>query len=518
MSPRKDRRFRVDSDETGPNALNGRACGYTGFCFSLEVMMTPMLDAYHLAAVGTRDDLRRAVARFATGSAERALLEAVVAQYDGDVDGAVRALRRQLRGLRGADFGAVADTLAPILVMRHDVDSVVSLADAIAAAGWTASAQAFRALAAADAGDRAAARTYAASAELALAEESDDVIRFRVLQRLARTAYYLDEHERAIDLALASAQLFSAMGAWRAAAAGYSIAYSIHHDVTGDAEEADRYARLWHAAASRTQDDSFVHAALAAEYELAVQFADTTRIDSLERLIRARLLPQQYTERFALALSHALVRGFSDLTAMRTLLQVSRETPGRSCGEWALCTALIAVAEAAAADGDEARRSLRAAIARLGRARASDPAYERRYRRLARAAVAVACVLLGDDVRAARTVAARESRNGEGEDRLPALMRSCALDQAPLALRGIARVFATAFALRRGLEPPAGLTNAEVEVLRLLGRGWTAGKIAHETQRSVNTVYNHTRAILGKLDASRAAEAVAIARERGLLS
>src|ERR1700681_9655 len=497
MSPRKDRRFRVDSDETGPNALNGRACGYTGFCFSLEVMMTPMLDAYHLAAVGTRDDLRRAVARFATGSAERALLEAVVAQYDGDVDGAVRALRRQLRGLRGADFGAVADRLAPILVMRHDVDSVVSLADAIAAAGWTASAQAFRALAAADAGDRAAARTYAASAELALAEESDDVIRFRVLQRLARTAYYLDEHERAIDLALASAQLCSAMGAWRAAAAGYSIAYSIHHDVTGDAEEADRYARL---------------------------------------------LPQQYTERFALALSHALVRGFSDLTAMRTLLQVSRETPGRSCGEWALCTALIAVAEAAAADGDEARRKLRAAIARLGRARASDPAYERRYRRLARAAVAVACVLLGDDVRAARTVAAPATRDGgregpaspvtralasgsaarplsgEGEDRLPALMRSCALDQAPLALRGIARVFATAFALRRGLEPPAGLTNAEVEVLRLLGRGWTAGKIAHETQRSVNTVYNHTRAILGKLDASRAAEAVAIARERGLLS
>jgi DNA-binding CsgD family transcriptional regulator len=476
-----------------------------------------MLDAYHLAALGTRDDLRRAAVGFATGSAERALLEAVIAQYDGDVDGAVRSLRRQLAGLAGAGFGAVADTLAPILVMRHDNDSVVSLADAIAAAGWTASAHAFRALAAADAGDRAAARKHAAAAELALADESDDVIRFRVLQRLARTAYYLDEHERAVDLALASAQLSSAMGAWRAAAAGYSIAYSIHHDVTGDAEEADRYARLWYAAAARTQDDSFVHAALAAEYELAVQFADLPRIDSLERLIRARLLPQQYAERFPLALSHAIVRGFSDLKAMRTLLQVSRDTPGRSSGEWSLCTALIAVAEAAAADEDDARRELRAAIMRLGRARASDPAYERRYRRLARGAVAVACILLGDDVRAARTVAAKESRDGEGEDRLPGLMRACALDQAPLALRGIARVFATAFAQRRGLEPPAGLTNAEVEVLRLLGRGWTAGKIAHETQRSVNTVYNHTRAILSKLEATRAAEAVAIARERGLL-
>jgi DNA-binding CsgD family transcriptional regulator len=476
-----------------------------------------MLDAYHLAAVGTRDDLRRAAVNRTPGSPERALLEAVIAQYDGDVEGAVRRLRHQLRRLTGWSLGAVADTLAPILVMRHDHDAVVSLAGSMAAAGWTACGHAFHALAAADVGNRAAAREHAAAAETALTEEPDEVIRFRVLQRLARTAYYLDEHERAIELALASAQLSSAMGAWRAAAAGYSIAYSIHHDVTGDALEADRFARLWHAAASKTQDDSFVHAALAAEYELAVQFADTARIDSLERVIRARLLPQQYNERFPVALSHAMVRGASDLVAMRTLLQVLRDLPGRSRGEWALCTALVAAAEAARAESADARHSLRAAIARLGRAPVSAPAYERRYRRLARAAVAVTCILLGDDIRAARTVAARESRDGEGEDGLPARMRSGTLDQAPLALRGVGRVFATAYAQRRDLEPPAGLTTAEVEVLRLLGRGWAAGRIARETQRSVNTVYNHTRAILSKLEATRAAEAVAIARDRGLL-
>jgi DNA-binding CsgD family transcriptional regulator len=476
-----------------------------------------VLDAYRLAAVGTREDLRRAVANSAPGSPERALLDGVISQYDGDVEGAVRRLRRLLRGLAGPALAAVADTLAPILVMRHDADGVVALAGMIERAGWRAPAQAFRALAAADNGDRAAARKHAAAAELALKDERDDVIVFRVLQRLARTAYYLDEHEHAIDLALASAQRSSAMGAWRAAAAGYSIPYSIHHDVTGDANEADRYARLWHAAASKSQDDSFVHAALVAEYELAVQFADVDRIESLERIIRARLLPQQYKERFPLALSQAIVRGSTDLVAMRTLLQVSREMPERSRGEWALCTALIAVAEAATAQSDDARRSLRAAIARLGRANASDPAYERRFRRLARAAVAAACTLLGDDVRAARTVAARESREGEGEDKLPALMRARTLDQAPLALRGIARVFEAAFTLRNDLEPPAGLTSSEVEVLRLLGRGWPATRIARETQRSVNTVYNHTRSILSKLEASRAAEAVAIARERGLL-
>ena len=78
-----------------------------------------MLDAYRLA-VGTRDDLRRAMLSRAPGSPERALLEAVIAQYDGDDEAAVRKLRRQLQILTGWPLGAVADTLAPILVMRHD--------------------------------------------------------------------------------------------------------------------------------------------------------------------------------------------------------------------------------------------------------------------------------------------------------------------------------------------------------------------------------------------------------------
>ena len=476
-----------------------------------------MLDAYHLAAVGTRDELRRAVLERGRGSSERALLRAVAKQYDGDVDGAVRILREEMRSVDGLDLAAVADTLAPILVMRHDNSAVLVAARAIERAGWTASAYAFRALAAADTGERAAARRNVATALGALEEEDlDDVMRFRVLQRLARTAFYLDDHERAVDLALASAKLSSALGAWRAAAAAYSIAYNVHHNVTGDAREADRYARLCHAAAAKSGDESFVQGAVIAEYALAVQFADDARIERLEGVIRARLFPQQYTERFALGLAYAMVRGVCDLVAMRTLLSILRETAGRSRGEWALCTALIAVAEAAQAQDEDARRSARSALARLGRP-ARQPAYERRYRRLARSVAAAACVLVGDDVRAARTIATRESREGDGEDRLPALMRSGDLAQAPLPLRGIARVLAAAHAARAGHEPPAGLTRAEVDVLRLLGRGWSAGKIADETGRSVNTIYNHTRSILGKLDASRSSEALVKARERGLL-
>jgi DNA-binding CsgD family transcriptional regulator len=407
--------------------------------------------------------------------------------------------------------------LAPILVMRHANDDVLELAEVLESEGWVASASAFRALAAADVGDRAAARKHAETASAALADGHDDVVRFRVLQRLARTAFYLDEHERAVNLALESARLATKYEAWRSVAAGFSIAYNVHHTVTGDVEESARYAALWHEAAVKSGDESFVHAALVAEYEFAVQLADDERIERLERIIGSRLLPQQYTERFPLALSHALVRGATDVMAMRSILGLLEEIDGRSAGQAALCTALIALADAATAADDQARANVRAASAQLGRPSPAEPAYERRYRRLARATIAAACMLLHDEVRAARMAGTKEARQGHGEHLLPELMREHRLDDVPAPLRGIARVFARAHETRCAVESPAGLTKAEMDVLRLLGYGWSAARIAQETNRSVNTIYNHSRAILAKLDASRAPEAVAIARERGLL-
>ncbi len=475
-----------------------------------------MRNVFHLSAVLTRDDLREVAMRQTRGSPEEALVKAVIAQYDGDVDGAIRILHRQLRA-PGELKAALADTLAPILVMRHENDAVQRLSQILEDRGWTASAHSFRALAAADNGNRDAARKHEAAAQAALLEEQDDVVRFRVLQRLARTAFYLNDYENAVDLALTSASLCSRMGAWRAAAAGYSIAYNVHHNVTGDAGETDRFARLCRDAAAESGDESFLQGALVAEYELAVQFADLPCIESLERLIRARLLPQQYTERFPLAFSNALVHGASDLVAMRTLLQVLVNTPALTRGQCALCMGLIALSDAAEADDDSARDSSRAAMQRLGRAVGSDPAYERRYRRLARVSVAVACILVGDNVRAARMLASREFQEGQGEDQLPTLMQTGHLHEASLSFRGFARVFAAAADRRCVAELPTGLTVAQFEVLRLLAKGWSAGRIARETDRSVNTVYSHTRAILEKMHASRAGEAVAIARARGML-
>ena len=64
---------------------------------------------------------------------------------------------------------------------------------------------------------------------------------------------------------------------------------------------------------------------------------------------------------------------------------------------------------------------------------------------------------------------------------------------------------------------PAGLTAREVEVLRMVAEGKTNQDIAKALFRSVNTVANHVRNILAKIDAANRTEAAAFAARHGLL-
>lgn len=65
--------------------------------------------------------------------------------------------------------------------------------------------------------------------------------------------------------------------------------------------------------------------------------------------------------------------------------------------------------------------------------------------------------------------------------------------------------------------PPGGLTPREVEVLRLVAGGYTNPEIAERLVISIRTVETHRAAIHRKLDTNSRAEAVAFAREHGLL-
>ena len=229
------------------------------------------------------------------------------------------------------------------------------------------------------------------------------------------------------------------------------------------------------------------------------------------------MLPRAYVEGYSLMLSQALVRGTVDPIGMQTLLSIVLTVPGLSCGKSALAIGLIALADAADNDDDAAWAHVRECVAHLGRPSPKDPPYEVFYRRLARGCVASACALLGDDVRANRIVDVEEVPRGDGIRDMPLLVRSERFDDYVPPLRGIARVLRAASARRRAEALPCGLTRAEFDVLRLLGNGWNAGRIAAETGRSVNTIYAHTKAVLMKLGARRSLEAVVIARERGLL-
>jgi two-component system, NarL family, response regulator NreC len=65
--------------------------------------------------------------------------------------------------------------------------------------------------------------------------------------------------------------------------------------------------------------------------------------------------------------------------------------------------------------------------------------------------------------------------------------------------------------------PPGGLTPREVEVLRLVAAGHTNPEIAERLVISIRTVETHRAAIHRKLDTSTRADAVAFARDHGLL-
>ena len=61
------------------------------------------------------------------------------------------------------------------------------------------------------------------------------------------------------------------------------------------------------------------------------------------------------------------------------------------------------------------------------------------------------------------------------------------------------------------------LTHREIEVLHLLEKGLSKREIASSLFLSYNTIHSHTRSIYRKLEASSREEAIAEARDQGLL-
>jgi DNA-binding CsgD family transcriptional regulator/tetratricopeptide (TPR) repeat protein len=111
----------------------------------------------------------------------------------------------------------------------------------------------------------------------------------------------------------------------------------------------------------------------------------------------------------------------------------------------------------------------------------------------------------------------------EPEDLLAALAAADDLGATPLAARVRARLRALGVArIPRGpvgetRANPAGLTARQVDVLRLLGKGYTNAQIARQLVVSVRTVDSHVAAVLDKLGARDRRRAAEQAAELGVL-
>ncbi len=308
------------------------------------------------------------------------------------------------------------------------------------------------------------------------------------------------------------------MGNYSAAFRSYSILYSVHYSASGDFAEALRVAGCMTEFARRSNDVSLEMVSLVAEYELSAELAEETRFYQLQRIIRARPLSEQYAERFARGVADALAFGWTgDFDALRANAVILRDQVADTLRERALCHALRSRAEAAVGEREEASRAARTAIEMASLPSVREPAYQGRYRRLARGLAAGTCVLIGDTVRGRRALAARGLRDSSDARSLLEVAEGARWQDAYPSVRGYARIVALVRERVISSQRTSALTPTELSVLRMLAEGMSAPQIGQATGRSVHTIHAHTRAIIAKLGVKGRVAAINQARKAGLI-
>jgi DNA-binding CsgD family transcriptional regulator len=446
------------------------------------------------------------------------MAQAVLAQYDGDIGAAITLLYRALHNASDHEIGYIVELLTPILLASNRIEEAQSVLQRgrdlpldlqSGKLAMTAAVHAFM-------GDERLAQE-ASDAARAGHPLTSSLMTARVFQRLAYVEYRLRRAEAAVDDALRSALLFERLGAYRSAAASYSVAYNVHFAVTGDIESAYEMASKMVVLARRSGDSSIEAAGTVAQYEIAAEMHDVDALSGHRTFLWTHPLPKQYGERFARGVADALSLGWSrDFTAMHAHTIILRTEVASSRAEKAFCGALQALAEAVVGERTSAAKHARNAIALSALGESSEVAYERRYRMLARGIAACVLVLVGDVVRARRAIAVRAL---DGHEEIRMLMRVAAGEASaliPKRIRGYAVAIECAREANRG-SSFSPFTSSEKLILTMLAQGLTAPEIAQQLGRSVHTVRKHTRAIVEKMRVSGRVAAIHAARKQGHL-
>jgi DNA-binding CsgD family transcriptional regulator/AraC-like DNA-binding protein len=477
--------------------------------------------AFCVCALGSYGDVKAMLARADRTSTAGLLLASTAWQCEGDVLRAESALRRALQRASEDDRPYAIDLLAPLLISRHLYTRAAALlgTTALRSQVFETGRLALRSIVDAATGAVGLSEREAAAALEAVSRLGDDVLRLRVHQRLAMAAYYRSDAAAALQEVRQGLQAARLLRAHRAACTLHSVAYAVHYSVTGDFDAAWRHAVALGDEAELGGDESCRVLARVAVYELAVERADDEHVASARAALDAHPLPERYRERFSAGIADALRLAWDGrFITCRDVLTALNHNSGRTDGERALCRALLALAGAALEDDEAARRFSRQAISSSARPQKRIPAYELRYRRLARALAAVTGEFVGDFVRGRRAADARFLRADADVAALLDMRSRSSVDQMPPSVRGYARLV---FRVRERLRsrPSSGpLTETETQIVRLIADGRNAPQIAQILNRSPHTVRTHIRNASAKLEAHGRADLIARARRVGILA
>jgi DNA-binding CsgD family transcriptional regulator len=476
--------------------------------------------AFYVGALASYDEVRAMLSRYDRTSTAGLLLAATIWQCEGDVLRAESTLRRAAVVAPEAERPYVVDVLAALLVSRGMFMRAAGLLGSAAISpGVEAGRLALHATIDAAAGNISLSEERASAARDALGRLDDDVFRLRVHQRLAMAAYYRGRCSEALDEVAHGLRSARLLAAHRAACTLYSVAYATHYSITGDFDAAWRQAFAIGRAAELGGDQSYCALARVAMYELAAERGDDAGASAAKAALEAEPLTEQYRERFAGGIADVLRLGWrGEFATCRNILIVLKDTAGRTDGERALCRAMLALVSVALRDDDAARRFSRQAISTSARPQKHVVAFEMRYRRLARAMASIAGDFVGDVVRGQRAADARFLRDDADVSALLQLRSNTPASGIPASIRGYARfVDAARDSLVR--RPSIGpLTEAEVEILRLLDAGRNAPQIAAVLSRSPHTVRTHIRNASAKLEAHGRIDLLARARHLGIVA
>src|ERR1700688_3331403 len=230
-----------------------------------ETLPVGLASAHYLAAAGDRRALSLAlVAAGRRSEPARLCLDAAIAQHDGDLDRCVALYKRAFFAARGSEKAYVVDLLVPIYITQGRIDEAEALLDDDRGVPEMEPAlQALKAVCFARRGRTSAARILRREIERMDCSHSV-LVAGRVSQRLALSCFFSHAYDEALNHADRGARIYWSIGAGRLAASAYSISYNVHHTVTGDIQEARRFAELLAQAAQAGGDTSFAVLGLAA--------------------------------------------------------------------------------------------------------------------------------------------------------------------------------------------------------------------------------------------------------------